>query len=94
MVTPPASLPTAVLNSPMLSALNYADKLKHVLEKAKLRKEWDQNALRHSFASYHYAKYKNENETASLMGNSPQMVFQHYRELVRPDAAEKIFANP
>jgi len=75
-----------------LPALNYADKLKLVLEKAKLRQEWDQNALRHSFASYHFAKYKNENETAALMGNSPQMVFEHYRELVRPEVAEKFFA--
>ena len=25
-------------------------------------------------------------------GNSPQMIFQHYRELVRPDAAKAWFA--
>ena len=74
-----------------LPAINYADKLKLVLEKAKLRKEWDQNALRHSFASYHFAKFKKDNETAALMGNSPQMIFQHYREMVRPEAAEKYF---
>jgi len=38
------------------------------------------------------AKFKNENETAALMGNSPQMVFQHYREIVRPETAERYFA--
>jgi hypothetical protein len=75
-----------------LPSLNYADKLKLVLNKAKLRKEWPQNALRHSFASYHFAKYKNENDTASRMGNSPQMIFQHYREMVRPAAADAFFA--
>lgn len=75
-----------------LPALNYAGRLKRILDKAGLRQEWDQNALRHSFASYHYAKHKNENETAALMGNSPQMVFQHYRELVRPELAERFFA--
>ncbi len=75
-----------------LPAINYADKLKLVLEKAKLRAEWPQNALRHSFASYHFAKFKSENETASLMGNSPQMVFQHYREIVRPVVADAFFA--
>lgn len=74
-----------------LPAINYADKLKLILEKAKLRTEWDQNALRHSFASYHYAKFKHENETAALMGNSPQMVFQHYREMVKPEQAERYF---
>lgn len=26
------------------------------------------------------------------MGNSPQMIFQHYREMVRPAAAEDYFA--
>jgi integrase len=40
---------------------------------------WPRNALRHSFGSYHYALHKNENLTAAEMGNSPQMIFQHYR---------------
>lgn len=75
-----------------LPSINYADKLKLILDKAKLRAEWPQNALRHSFASYHFAKHKDENETAALMGNSPQMVSQHYRELVRPAIAEAFFA--
>jgi hypothetical protein len=87
-----AWLDTAKAVGGKLPALNYADKLKLILEKAKLRAEWPQNALRHSFASYHFAKHKNENETAALMGNSPQMVFQHYRELVRPAEAESFFA--
>ena len=75
-----------------LPAINYADKFKLTLEKAGLRQEWGQNALRHSFASYHFAKFKHENETAALMGNSPQMIFQHYREIVKPELAEKYFA--
>jgi hypothetical protein len=87
-----AWLETARAIGGKLPAVNYADRLKLILEKAKLRREWDQNALRHSFASYHFAKFKNENETAALMGNSPQMVFRHYRELVRPEAAERFFA--
>ena len=61
-----------------LPALNYADKLKPVLNKTKLRADWPQNGLRHSFASYHFAKYKNENDTAQRMGNSPQMIFAHF----------------
>ena len=39
--------------------------------------------MRHSFGSYFFAKSKNENLTASEMGNSPAMVFQHYRALVK-----------
>ncbi len=87
-----AWLDTARAVGGKLPSINYADKLKLVLEKAELREEWPQNALRHSFASYHFAKFKNENETASRMGNSPQMIFQHYRELVRPADAEAFFA--
>ena len=74
-----------------LPAVNYADKFKRALDKSRLRAGWPQNALRHSFASYHYARHRNENETAALMGNSPQMVFAHYRELVRPAEAEAFF---
>jgi site-specific recombinase XerD len=35
------------------------------------------NVLRHSFCSYHYAKYKNENLTAAEAGNSPAVIFNH-----------------
>jgi hypothetical protein len=48
--------------------------------------------MRHSFASYHLAKHRNENQTAQEMGNSPQMIYGHYRELVRPVDAEAFFA--
>jgi len=48
--------------------------------------EWPHNALRHSFGSYHYAKYRDENKTAAEMGNSPAVVFRHYRALVKPEA--------
>lgn len=87
-----AWLDTARAVGGKLPSLNYADKLKLVLNKTKLRAEWPQNGLRHSFASYHFAKYKNENETAARMGNSPQMIFAHYREMVRPADADTFFA--
>jgi integrase len=46
-------------------------------------KEWPHNAMRHSFGSYFYAKTKEENRTAAEMGNSPAVVFKHYRALIR-----------
>jgi hypothetical protein len=46
------------------------------------------NALRHSFGSYHYSLHKNENLTAAEMGNSPSMIFRHYRAVVTPLAAK------
>jgi integrase len=52
---------------------------------------WPRNILRHSFGSYHLAFHKNEALTAAEMGNSPAVIFQHYRALVTPEAAEKFW---
>ena len=53
---------------------------------------WPHNGLRHSFASYRMAQRKNAAEVALEMGNSPQMIFRHYRELVSPQDAAKWWA--
>ncbi len=52
---------------------------------------WKHNALRHSFISYRVADIQNVAQVALEAGNSPQMIFKHYRELVRPDAAKAWF---
>jgi hypothetical protein len=54
--------------------------------------KWKLNALRHSFASYRLAAIKNAAEVSLEMGNSPAIVFKHYRELVKPAEAVKWFA--
>ncbi len=53
---------------------------------------WKHNALRHSYISYRVAQVQNVAQVALEAGNSPQMIFQHYRELVQPDAAKAWFA--
>jgi integrase len=53
---------------------------------------WKHNALRHSFISYRVAQTQNVAQVALEAGNSPQMIFQHYRELVRPKDAKAWFA--
>jgi integrase len=53
---------------------------------------WKHNALRHSFISYRVAQTQNVAQVALEAGNSPQMIFKHYRELVRPKDAEAWFA--
>jgi integrase len=75
-----------------LPARNFPNKFNRVRRLAKVLDGWPHDAMRHSFASYHLAKHRNENETAMVMGNSPQMLFSHYRELVRPDEAAKFFS--
>ncbi len=49
---------------------------------------WKHNALRHSFGSYRLPVCKSAAEVALEMGNSPRMVFAHYRNLVSPSAAK------
>jgi integrase len=52
--------------------------------------DWPANALRHSFASYHLAHFKNAAELALEMGHTnQQMIFDHYRQLVRPREAAR-----
>jgi integrase len=53
---------------------------------------WKQNALRHSFISYRLAETQNINSVALEAGNSPQMIFRHYRELATPAQAETWFS--
>jgi len=58
-------------------------------ERAGLLQDWPQNALRHSFGSYHLAQFQDAAALALQMGNSPAMIFRHYRQLVKPKDAER-----
>ena len=53
--------------------------------------EWKANALRHSYASYRFAQTGDADRVAGELGNSAAVVHKHYRELVKPDAAEAWF---
>jgi integrase len=63
---------------------------RRVAEAARVR--WKQNALRHSFISYRLAEIQDVNRAALEAGNSPQMIFRHYRELATPEQARTWFA--
>lgn len=54
--------------------------------------DWPRNVLRHSFISYRIAIVKSAEQVALEAGNSPSIIFKHYRELVTEDIAEKWFA--
>ncbi len=53
--------------------------------------DWPANGLRHSFGSYHLAKFHNAVETAHVMGNSVDMVHRHYKSLVTKADAENFW---
>jgi integrase len=53
-------------------------------------RQWPSNALRHSFASYHLAAFRNAAALSLELGHMRQQtVFAHYRELVRPSDAAR-----
>jgi integrase len=54
--------------------------------------EWPSNCLRHSFASYHLAAFRDAPTLSLELGHvRPQTVFAHYREVVRPSEAGKFW---
>lgn len=64
-------------------------------EASKLAKElgigWPRNVLRHSFISYRVALTGDVPRTALESGNSPDVIFRHYREVVDEEAAKVWF---
>ncbi len=56
-----------------------------------LNMEWPRNVLRHSFITYRIAKIKSADQVALEAGNSPSIIFKHYRELTTEDQADKWF---
>jgi integrase len=54
--------------------------------------KWKDNGLRHSYISYRLADVQDAAKVALEAGNSPNVVFKHYRELVKPDAAKAWFS--
>lgn len=53
---------------------------------------WKDNGCRHSYISYRLADIQNAAQVALEAGNSPNVVFKHYRELVKPSAAKAWFS--
>lgn len=60
---------------------------------AEVLEGWPHDAMRHSFASYHLAMHGSQDKTATQLGHrSSQMLFQHYREIVTKEDAQKFWA--
>jgi hypothetical protein len=52
---------------------------------------WPRNVLRHSFISYRIAMVKSADQVALEAGNSPAIIFRHYRELTTEETAREWF---
>jgi integrase len=82
----PYAKPTGSVTPP-----NFRKLLDKAREAARIQ-TWPNNALRHSFASYYLAHFKKAGtaELALEMGHTDaNLIFQHYRELVKPEAAKR-----
>ena len=77
---------------PVVPISDVSGALSDVAVKARIPGGWRQNALRHSFISYRVAETGDVARTALEAGNSPRMIFRHYREVVTEDEAKAWFA--
>ena len=66
-------------------------KLKRLTAQESVGFKWKHNALRHSYISYRVAQVQNVAQVALEAGNSPQIIFSNYRELVKPADAVQWF---
>ena len=45
---------------------------------------WPKDCLRHSYGSYHLAKFQHAGQTAEFMGHAnPDMLYKHYRDVIK-----------
>ena len=45
---------------------------------------WPKDCLRHSYGSYHLAKFRHAGDTAENMGHrSTDMLYKHYRDVIK-----------
>jgi Phage integrase family len=58
---------------------------------ARVEIEWPRNVLRHSFISYRLPIVKSAEQVALEAGNSPAIIFKHYRELATEEEAHQWF---
>jgi integrase len=80
--------PFGEMRGPVVPA-NARKKLDAVRKTAKLN-HWSKNGLRHSFASYRLAATNDAATVAAELGHSTsRMLYSTYRELVRPEEAER-----
>lgn len=76
---------------PIISISDYSGALGDTAVKAQIPGGWRQNALRHSFISYRVSLTGDVARTSLEAGNSPKMIFRHYREIVDEESAQAWF---
>ena len=76
---------------PIVDAVNFRKRF-DAWRKAAGITSWPDNALRHSFGSYHLAHYGDEVKTAMIMGHrDTEVLHRHYKALCSPGDAKRIW---
>ena len=71
---------------------NWYRRLRRLKKLANIQ-DWPDNAMRHSFASYHYARHQSADKTAFQLGHQDtKILFEHYRELVTREEAKRYWS--
>ena len=82
----PLAKPSGPVTPPNLRRIRLAAQQKSGLQR------WPQDGLRHSFASYHLAHFRNINDLATQMGHTDtKLIFRHYRSVVSKDEAARFW---
>ena len=56
-------------------------------------KKWPKNAMRHSFASYHFERHGDSKKTANELGHRGEdLLFSHYRSLTKKGSGSQYFS--
>ncbi len=81
--------PISKLSGPLISQAHQKTFYRQVMAVArKVGILWKHNALRHSYASYRTAIVQDVGKVSREMGNSPRVIFKHYRKVVYVQDAE------
>ncbi len=76
-------------HGPVIELRKPAKALEHLAARSGVKRL--RNGLRHSWISYRLAIIQDTAQVALEAGNSPRMVFAHYRQLATPAAARQWF---
>jgi integrase len=73
--------------------VNFARRWRRLREQAGVLEGWPQDAMRHTFATYHFAHHQNEDKLKAQMGHTKESNELHtaYRGLGRPADAKKFW---
>jgi integrase len=71
---------------------NFESRWKRLRMQAGVFRDWPHDAVRHTFATMHYAHHRNEHLLQALMGHeSAEMLHKHYRGLTTPTEGAKFW---